>query len=157
MSQKTCRFCKTVVVDGGYHSCAGFKEHLKKVGCGPWWVEDMPTEGRNFDTGAYRDTAEGKPSFYKALSPKVLRRYVEYLGENRKQSDGNMRDWDNWKAGIPPNVYADSGLRHAWMTWELMEAGTLSGKELEDDICGVLFNYMGLLHEILKGEEDAGN
>ena len=50
---------------------------------------------RTFDTGATRDTANGKLNYRKALSPIVLQRYVQYLNAHRKQAECYMRDFNN--------------------------------------------------------------
>ena len=111
-------------------------------------------EMRKFDTGATRDTTEGKLDYVKALSPIVLRRYVQYLDKHRVQSDGNMRDFDNWKKGIPLETYHSSKGRHFMATWLLAEGYEVSDNhgpvDEEDALCGELFNTMGRLHEILK-------
>ena len=111
-------------------------------------------EIRQFDTGATRDTNKDKLSYVKALSPIVLQYYVNYLGKHRVQSDGNLRDWDNWKKGISQDVYFDSLGRHFMATWLLRNGvpafdnhGLVS---LEDSLCGIMFNTMGMLFEILK-------
>jgi len=109
---------------------------------------------RTFESGATRDTAQGKLDYIKALSPIVLRRYVQYLDKHRKQPDGLYRDFDNWKKGIPQPVYRSSGGRHFFSDWLLSEGyetGDNHGSvELEDAICAQLFNLMGRLHEVLK-------
>ena len=114
------------------------------------------TEIRKFDTGATRDTVEGKLDYVKALSPIVLRRYVQYLDKHRVQSDGNMRDFDNWKKGIPLETYHSSKGRHFMATWLLAEGYEVSDNhgpvDEEDALCGELFNVMGRLHEILKAK-----
>jgi hypothetical protein len=113
---------------------------------------------RQFETGATRDTADHpeKPSYYKALSPIVLREYVKYLGRHRMTANGNMRGWDNWKKGIPTDVYMDGLLRHTMAAW-LIRQGYKSYDNngevtLKDSLCGVLFNTIGHLHEILEEE-----
>ena len=98
---------------------------------------------RNFDSGATRDTVSGKLSYVKALSPIVLRRYVEYLGKHRVQADGKLRDWDNWKQGIPKDVYLDSLGRHFVDVW-------LNEGDIEESLCAVIFNAMGMLFERLN-------
>ncbi len=109
---------------------------------------------RTFATGATRDTEEGKLNYVKALSPIVLKRYVEYLGGHRTQSDGSLRDWNNWKQGIPQQTYFESLYRHfhaAWLLRDGFRAGDNHGPvTLEDSLCGILFNTMGYLHEHLK-------
>ena len=109
------------------------------------------TKMREFGTGATRDGNENKLSFVKALCPLVLKRYVEYIGKHRVQADGNIRDWDNWKQGIPKDVYIDSKGRHFIDTWLHYEG---YGQEavydnIEDVLCAELFNTMGYLHELL--------
>lgn len=109
------------------------------------------TQMRKFDTGATRDNNENKLSFIKALCPLVLKRYVEYIGKHRLQVDGNMRDWDNWKQGIPDDVYMDSGGRHfldAWLHHDGWPEEAVCD-DIEDVLCAKMFNTMGLLHEIL--------
>jgi len=109
---------------------------------------------RKFRTGATRDTTEGKLSYVKALSPIALRRYVQYLDQHRKQPDGSVRDFDNWKQGIPQDVYLESLDRHkraVWLICHGYKAYDNHGEvTLEDSLCGVLFNAMGMLHELLK-------
>jgi hypothetical protein len=109
---------------------------------------------RTFDTGATRDTTQGKLDYVRALSPIVLKRYVEYLDKHRLQPDGSYRDFDNWKRGIPQDVYHSSGGRHFLDTWLITEGYLAEDNhgpvELEDVICAQLFNLQGRLHEILK-------
>jgi len=111
---------------------------------------------RTFDTGATRDTAEGKLDYVRALSPIVLRRYVQYLNKHRLQSDGSYRDFDNWKKGIPQETYLSSGARHFMAVWLLAEGYEVSDNHgpvnEEDALCGEIFNAMGKLHEILKAK-----
>ena len=109
---------------------------------------------RSFDTGATRDTAEGKYDYEGFLDPLVLERFAEYMQENRKQSDGSMRDSDNWQKGIPKDAYVKSGLRH-FMEWWKAHRGHSVDDGLERALCGVIFNAMGYLHEILKEASEA--
>jgi len=71
-------------------------------------------------------------------------------------SDGTKRDWDNWKGGIPVDVYIEGLLRHTMAVW-LIQQGFKSYDNhgevnLKDSICGAMFNCIGMLHEILKEE-----
>ena len=113
---------------------------------------------RQFETGAIRDANDHseKPNYIKALSPIVLREYVKYLGRHRTLPDGSKRDWDNWKNGIPLNVYLEGMERHTMAVW-LIQHGFKSYDNngevtLKDSLNGVLFNTIGMLHEILKDE-----
>lgn len=113
---------------------------------------------RKFETGATRDNVAGKLDYMKALSPIVLRRYVQYLDKHRLQPDGNMRDFDNWKQGIPLDVYHSSKGRHFMAAWLLEEGYEVSDNhgpvDEQDALCGELFNAMGRLHELLKKKLD---
>ncbi len=108
---------------------------------------------RNFDSGATRDTDENKLDFDGFLSPLVLHRYAEYLNKHRTQADGNLRDSDNWQKGIPLAVYMKSGFRHFFGWWaNHRKSGTVIKEDIEESLCGLLFNAMGYLHEYLKGK-----
>lgn len=116
----------------------------------------MTGEIRKFDSGATRDTVQGKLDYVKALCPLVLRRYVQYLNKHRLQSDGNMRDFDNWKKGIPRETYHSSKGRHFFADWLLEEGYKVfdnhGSVDEEDALCGEIFNAMGKLREILKAK-----
>lgn len=109
---------------------------------------------REFNGGATRDTSEDKLSYVKALSPIVLKEYVAYLGKHRTCPDGSVREWNNWKKGIPKDVYLDSLGRHFWDVWLITEGFTAIDNhgevDIKDALCGVLFNAQGILYELLK-------
>lgn len=109
---------------------------------------------RNFKTGATRDSDTEKYDYEGFLSPLVLVRYGEYMHKHRKQSDGQLRDSDNWQRGLPKAVYIKSAWRH-FMDWFMEHRGIASREGIEDAICALLFNSMGYLHEHLK--EKHGN
>ena len=106
---------------------------------------------RTFETGATRDTELGKLDYEGFLSPTVLKAYAEYLNKHRVQSDGKLRDSDNWQRGIPKSVYMKSLWRHFMDVW-LEHRGFKSRDGLMDALCGVLFNAMGYMYETLKKE-----
>lgn len=105
---------------------------------------------RQFDTGATRDSEEGKFDYEGFLSPLVLKRYAEYLNKHRVQADGNLRDSDNWQQGIPQEVYMKSAWRHFMDWWTIHRCYAQTSYSLEEAICALLFNAMGYLHEHLK-------
>lgn len=112
---------------------------------------DPPTAVRTFSSGATRDTDQGKFDYEAFLSPLVLERYARYMHFNRHQSDGMLRDGDNWQRGIPIEAYQKSLWRHmmaAWTRWRGWDQ-----TNLQEHLCGVLFNAMGLLHELVKAEQ----
>jgi len=118
--------------------------------------EQKTEQIRQFSTGATRDTDVGKLNYVKALCPLVLQYYVEYLGKHRVQSDGSLRDWDNWKKGIDKQVYMEGLGRHEHAVW-LLNSGYPAFDNhgpvtMKDSLCGVIFNSMGMLREILEEE-----
>ncbi len=107
---------------------------------------------RHFDTGATRDTDEGKLDYEGFLSPIVLKRFAEYMHEHRKQADGNLRASDNWQKGIPVSAYMKSMWRHFADVWLAYRGEAIPGT-YEDALCALLFNTMGILHERLSGRD----
>ena len=123
--------------------------------------EAVEAKMREFTSGATRHTDEGKLDYEGFLSPLVLRRFAEYMHANRVQADGELRTSDNWQKGIPTEQYMKSLLRHVMDTWEIhrdflddpAEPITEHDQNLiQEALCGVLFNAMGYLHELLKGQ-----
>jgi hypothetical protein len=108
---------------------------------------------RKFDTGATRDTEEGKIDYEGFLSPTALARFGQYMHKHRHQSDGSLRDSDNWQKGIPIPVYVKSLIRHVVAVWTLFRSGDNLSDEQEDSLCAVLFNSWGMLHENLKARK----
>ena len=104
---------------------------------------------RKFDTGATRDADDGKLDFEGFLSPRVLHRFAEYMHHHRKQSDGSLRDSDNWQKGIPRDAYMKSTWRHFMDVWK-HHRGLDVEEDLETALCALLFNVQGMLHEVLN-------
>lgn len=124
-----------------------------KIDCG---FPDRGRKMRQFETGATRDDDEDKFDYEGFLSPLVLIRYGQYMQKHRKQADGKLRDSDNWQKGIPIKQYMKSKWRHFMATWiahRFSGVDDLGYEEMEESLCAELFNTMGMLHEILKGEE----
>lgn len=113
---------------------------------------------RTFDTGATRDTDQGKPDFDGFLSPLVLEEFGKYMHKHRVQSDGSLRDSDNWQRGIPLPQYMKSMFRHFLDAWrlhrgyEVKDTKTGLRLTLREALTALLFNVMGYLHELLKEE-----
>jgi hypothetical protein len=106
---------------------------------------------RTFSTGATRDLDENKLDFEGFLSPLVLEEFAKYMHGKRKMPDGTMRDSDNWQRGMGRSVYMKSMFRHFFAVWKGHRAGEYSTEEL----CALLFNVQGMLHEVLLGREAA--
>ena len=102
---------------------------------------------RTFDTGANRDTTEGKFDIEAALDPGVLEDYVGYLDKHSVLADGTKRSADNWKKGMPTDVYAKSLTRHFWQFWKNHQQGVYD----PDVINACLFNLMGYAYEKREG------
>ena len=114
---------------------------------------------RTFESGATRDGEEGKLDFEGFLSPLALEAYARYMHGHRKQSDGELRDSDNWQKGIPLDVYMKSLWRHLFTSWRLHRApGAWSQSAravMVEALCAILFNTFGYLHEfLLEGEKE---
>ncbi len=114
---------------------------------------------RTFNSGATRDDIADKLDYEGFLTPDVLRRYAQYMNKHRLQSDGKLRDSDNWQKGIPIDVYMKSKFRHFMDTWAnyRLNMHLPVSAILEESLCAELFNTMGMLFEILKLKRDEGD
>lgn len=116
------------------------------------------SELRMFDTGAIRDSAEGKLDFEGFLHPKVLECYAQYMHKHRVLPNGDLRDSDNWQNGIPLAQYMKSLWRHFFAAWSdhrgfpTWDEKTKEWVTMKDALCGVIFNASGYLYEILMDE-----
>jgi hypothetical protein len=84
----------------------------------------------------------------------VLTRYAAYMEANRTLPDGSRRATDNWQMGIPKDAYIKSMFRHFIDLWSL-HRGVGARSDKEDAVCGIIFNAMGYLFELLKGKNTA--
>ena len=101
------------------------------------------------DTGATRDSDEGKYDYEGFFSPLVIERFAEYMHKHRFQADGRVRDSDNWQKGMPKAWYMKSGWRHFFDWWK-EHRGWPTKEGLQEALCGLIFNAMGYLHEVIK-------
>ena len=111
---------------------------------------------RSFDTGATRDTEEGKLDYEGFFTPRVLEAYARYMNFNRTMRDGSIRASDNWQKGIPSDAYMKSGWRH-FMEWWCFHRDYPKGKHqhIVFVLCAILFNVMGYLDNLLKENPEA--
>lgn len=129
-TKRHCRACDIVYPIEGTHSC--------------------PASIRTFDTGATRDTDQGKLDFEGFLSPHALEAFATYMQKHQVQSDGSLRSSDNWQKGIPVEAYMKSAWRHFFAVWKGHRTGAIN----MDDLCALFFNVQGVLHEhITKGDK----
>jgi hypothetical protein len=101
---------------------------------------------RTFASGATRDADDTKHDFDGFLSPHALRAFGAYMHTHRQQSDGKLRDSDNWQKGIPREQFRKSAFRHFLAWWEAHR----TGRDTTEEACALMFNVMGDLHESLK-------
>ena len=119
-------------------------------------VTGSGSQTRTFSSGATRDSDHGKLDFEGFLSPLALQEFAKYMHENRVQSDGTLRASDNWQKGIPVEVYMKSMWRHFFAVWSVYRedrAGSLrvgAGDEEIRNLCALMFNVQGMLHELVK-------
>lgn len=105
---------------------------------------------RAFSSGATRDLDTNKFDYEGFLSPLVLKRYAEHMHKARKMPNGDMRASDNWQLGIPLDVYMKSLFRHFFDVWSTHRG--YSKGDIESELCALLFNANGYLHEYLKAK-----
>ena len=109
---------------------------------------------RTFATGATRDTNAGKPDYTGYCCPLVKKRFGEYMLNHQTQSDGQVREANNWKKGIPYEEYIRSGDRH-WTDVLLHLDGfhATAREELEEALCAMFFHVQGALRALLLERE----
>lgn len=101
-------------------------------------VHRYPVYGMNasgdqqtWDTGAVRDTQDGKPR-YDLIDPEFLRRVAEVMRKGAEHY-GEF----NWTKGIPSQRYMASLLRHVFAYY--------AGDDSEDHLAAAAFNLMGIM------------
>lgn len=99
---------------------------------------------REFETGATRDSDEGKLDYEGFLHPLAVEAFATYMHKHRKQADGRLRDSDNWQKGMPSEVYMKSLWRHFMDTWKRHRGHTTPESQIEN-LCAMWFNVQGLL------------
>jgi len=114
---------------------------------------------RTFASGATRDSSDGKFDYEGFISPLCLEAYGEYMHSHRTQSDGHLRDSDNWTKGMGLSTYMKSMLRHVIDLW-FMHRGyerkdIRTGKVLTvKEVCSaIVFNTLGYLFETITKKE----
>ena len=112
---------------------------------------------REWEDGAKRDTDLDKLDFEGVLSPLVLRRFTQYMMKHTKMSDGSPRTTDNWQKGFGDfathmKTCMKSLWRHFFDVW-LHHRGWETTVDLDEALCGVMFNAMAMLHKLLEARE----
>lgn len=102
-----------------------------------------------FDTGAIRDTQDGKEDYIETLSWTALKRYAQYMtGKKAKYGEGNF------KKGIPIKNYEQSLVRHVQKYMENKYEGGFIEKDY-DHLSAIVFNTFGIMHEQERMIKDA--
>ncbi len=109
---------------------------------------------RTFETGATRSPEMGRDDPEGYLSPLVVDRFCEYMTKHRLQSDGALRASDNWQQGLPLDTYMKGLWRHFLHAWTRHRGWPVrdpqAAASLEEDLCAIIFNAQGYLHERLR-------
>lgn len=109
---------------------------------------------RKFATGATRSSDSGRDDPEGYLSPLVIDRFNEYMTKHRVQADGRVRDSDNWQKGMPLATYMKGLWRHVLHLWTRHRGFPVrdpgAAANLEEDLCAIIFNAQGYLHETVK-------
>jgi hypothetical protein len=76
------------------------------------------------------------------------------MTKHRVQPDGSIRDSDNWQKGMPKETYVKGLWRHFLHAWTRHRGfpvrDKLAAPTIEEDLCAIIFNAHGLLHELVK-------
>jgi len=126
-------------------SCYPEPGHLNKIGCP---IHDI-TKTRMFETGATRDSDNGKLDYEGFIAPAVWQSFAEYMHRCRLRNiplGQEVRSSDNWQKGIPQDQYMKSLVRHVMEAWIQWREGTVT----IDVFNAILFNVQGMILEELK-------
>lgn len=119
----------------------------------------MSGKMREFKGGATRNSNEGKYDYEGFLSPIVIEAYGKYMNSHRKQSDGKLRDSDNWQKHFGEkhfDVCIKSLYRHFIDLWFLHRGykrfDKQDGHEVtkEEALMAILFNVIAYADKLLK-------
>lgn len=105
---------------------------LAPIDRGHKYVTKDSGKRQEFDSGARRDTQDGKPR-YDLIPPAPLKRLAE-LYERGLQKYGE----GNWTKGMPVSRYLASAMRHL-EDWR-------QGDDEEDHLAAVIWNVMAIMH-----------
>ena len=110
---------------------------------------------RKFADGATRDDDTNKLDFEAFNNPLVDKCYANYLHKHRVQSDGSLRDGDNWQKLFGDNhtdVCIKSICRHT-VDARLAHRGYRSEQPIMDSLCAIIFNANAYLLKLMLEEE----
>ena len=110
---------------------------------------------RKFNTGANRNSDDGKFDYEGFNNPLVDLSFAKYMHHHRKLEDGTLRDADNWQKGIPVEELMKSLIRHI-QDIRLIHRGIIvleDGKTvtMEEALNGAKFNINALVLSLQRG------
>jgi len=106
----------------------------------------------SYETGATRSKRTHKFDYTGFTSPLAINIFANYMHKHRLQSDGKLRDSDNWKKGIPNKDCLESLDRHVRSIIAISQGikciNADDGEEetMEDVLCAARFNIDCILH-----------
>jgi hypothetical protein len=118
--------------------------------------KDFAGSIRTFESGATRNSSEGKLDYEGFFHPLVLEAFASYMHKHRKQEDGSLRASDNWQKGVPKDELMKSNFRHFMDLWK-EHRGLKTAEGAKEAACGVLFNTMAYLLALLKEDPNYTN
>jgi len=118
----------------------------------------------DFTTGATRSADVDKIDYEGHIHPNVLALFGDYMHRHRVQRDGKVRASDNWQEGIPVYRYVKSLVRHTFEFWRMWRGTLVQSPDspiyapftINDVLCAILFNTMGLILELNRPSEVTG-
>jgi len=124
------------------------KKFLQNHQAASWSIKEIENNtpnitDRSFETGAVRDTDEGKESYIDSVSFLALKRYALFQ-KNACEKRGYSKD--NWRKGIPIKVYEESLMRHLQKYLSNKYEGTNIEPDV-DHLGAAFFNLQGIMHE----------
>jgi hypothetical protein len=109
---------------------------------------------RVFEGGATRDLADNKPDIHRFLCPRVLDYYIKHYMMPHQETAAGKREADNWKGGFGTSTLMASLARHEFAVWQKWDNDELMSEAALQDLCGVVFNSMAMIREILEVRHD---
>ncbi len=94
-----------------------------------------------FQTGAIRDSQEGKEDYIETISWTAQKRFAKYMTDKKMKYGAG-----NFKKGIPISSYEQSLVRHLQKYLENKYEGG-STEPNEDHLSAMRFNIDGIMHE----------
>ena len=108
-------------------------------------------ENREFDTGASRNSNEGKHDIEAFNNPLVDDSFNTYMHKHRLLEDGTLREGDNWQKGIPFEELNKSLQRHN-LDVRLQARGYKTDEDFLESLNAMKFNVNGMILQLLEAK-----